>query len=276
MATFWQRSWSVTIGNRELQGLRIEFAAVKTADANPNTLDLKIYNLAATTRASLQKKQVPVIVVAGYLSNAEIIFSGNSRSVDHMRDGPNWITHVQCGDGEMAYTGSYSTISMAAGTLVRDQLTRIIADLAINTGNATAAIDRGDFTFGFQRLQQGYTAQGPTIRLLDRALRPHGIRHSIQNMTLQLLQGNSPTRDLAVLLSPESGLIGSPDHGAPETPGKPAYTKFLSLLQPSIRPGRVIRLKTQNFDGEYIAQKVQHRGDSHGRDWITEVEAFPR
>jgi hypothetical protein len=276
MSALWDREWSVTIDTIKVDGLRIEFRVTKTLTANPNTLDLKIYNLSGTTRARMQKKHVPVILSAGYKGSSSVIFSGNARTIDHVRDRANWVTHAQCGDGEVAFQSSYSTISMAPGVLVRDQLVRILQDMTLNAGDAIAAIRRGDFTFAFQRLQQGYSGQGPTIRLLDAALRPHGIHHSIQNMTVQLLQGNASTKDLAVFLSPETGLVGSPDHGAPETPGKPVYIKLQSLLQPSIRPGRVLQLKTQSFNGNYIVHKAEHHGDSHGHDWLTDIEAFPR
>jgi len=272
----WQRAWSVTVDTIKTDQLRVEFTVKKTLTANPNTCDLKLYNLSETTRAQIQRKRVPVILVAGYQTTSEIIFSGTARTVDHVREGANWVTHIQCGDGEMAFTDSLSTISQAPGVTVQDQLARIIGDMNINTRDAVAAIRSGKLLFAFPRLQQGYTAQGKTVRLLDAALRPHGIHWSIQNMTLQLLQGSAPTSDTAVLLSPASGLIGSPDHGAPQKDGAPTYIKLKSLLQPSIRPGRVLQLRTQAFNGDYVTQKVEHKGDSHGQEWITEIECLPR
>jgi hypothetical protein len=276
LATLWQRYWYVIIGSLKVEGLRVQFTAKKSLQADPNTLDLKIYNLSETTRANMQMKGVPVVLVAGYLDNAEVVFSGTARTIDHVRERADWVTHIQCGDGEASYTGAQSNISMAAGARVIDVLVRLIQDLQIGAGDAVAALRRGDFTLAYPRYQQGYTGQGSTTRLLDQALRPHGIRWSIQGMALQLLQGTQATKETAVLLSPSTGLIGSPDHGAPETPGKPTYIKIRSLLQPSIRPGRILSLQTRTYRGDYQAWKVDHEGDSHGSSWTTSIEALPR
>jgi hypothetical protein len=275
MTTLWNRECYVTVDGLEIRGLRIRFRATKTLTSDPNTLDLEITNLASSTRAKMQKKRAAVIVVAGYKGTSEVIFSGDARSTDHARQGAEWVTHIQCGDGEKAYTRSVSAFSLAPGAGVAEVLKRLVSDLPVASKDALSAIGRGDFELAFRTFQQGFTSQGKTVRELERALSVHGIDWSIQDGKLQLLQGRKSTKESAVLLSPKTGLIGSPDHGSPEKPGMPQFLKMQSLLQPSIRPGRAIRLESESFNGDYRAEKVMHAGDSHGQEWTTSIEARP-
>jgi hypothetical protein len=270
------REWYVIVGGLEVRGLRITFRAAKSLSSDPNTLDLRIYNLSATTRARMQKKSVAVVLAAGYEGSSEVIFSGDARTIDHVREGAEWMTHVQCGDGERAYQTARSAFSFKAGTSVQALLNQVIGDLPVNTQDALRAVKTGQFALAFEKLQQGYTAQGRSVRELDRALAAHGIEWSIQKGTLQLLQGNGTTKQTAVVLSPATGLIGSPDHGAPQKAGMPHYLKLKCLLHPGIEPGRALRLETQSISGDYRAEKVEHTGDSHGQEWNTDVEALPR
>jgi hypothetical protein len=72
-----------------------------------------------------------VVVIAGYKGTSEVVFSGDARSADHSCQGAEWVTHIQCGDGEKAYTRSVSAFSLAPGTGVVEVLKRLVADLPV-------------------------------------------------------------------------------------------------------------------------------------------------
>jgi hypothetical protein len=274
--------WKVIVGETEITGLRIRFKAKKTAKADPSTLDLSITNLSASTRAKLSASaRPPVVLMAGYKEAAGLIFAGPARTIDHLREGADWTTHILCGDGEQAYKG-FSSFSFKAGTKKGVVLTRWTDDLkglGIDVADAQAAIRRGGLPGLKEYFTQGFAAHGRTMKEGDRLLASIAAEYSVQDGRLVITEVAKPTTEPAVVLSAETGLLGSPDHGAPEkVEGEPAPVSLLkakALLNGELRPMRAMRLETASRSGFYRLETVEHSGDSHGQDWFTAVEARP-
>jgi hypothetical protein len=275
MTVQWKRSAYAIVNDVRVEGLRLKFKARKTIKPDPNTLDLRIYNLAEPTRARLQAAHVPIVLVAGYEGAAQVIFAGESRTVDHVREGADWTTHVQCGDGEVAYRG-FSAFSFGPGAKASDVIARIAQDLGVNAGDALARLRKGDYPGALDSFLQGYTATGKSVRELDRVTKAIGLEWSIQDGVLQLLEPDTPTQEEAFVLSPATGLIGSPEHGAPEEQGVAPLLKAKCLLNGALRPGRKVKLETAQRTGFYRLEAVEHEGDSHGETWTSSVEARPQ
>jgi hypothetical protein len=269
-----REAW-VQVDDRKIAGLRLKFKAEKSLKGDPNTLDLHVFNLSATTRAAMQKKGATVVVVAGYKGEAQVIFSGQARTIDHVRVGSEWDTHVQCGDGEIAFAKSFSSFSFGPGAKWSDVVAQIGKDLATNTQDAISKIAGGNLKGAIDSFVQGYTASGPSVREMDRVMRAAGLEWSIQDGRLQILTKRGTSDDSAIVLSPSTGLIGSPDHGAPEKSGGPSVLKAKALLQAGIRPGRTLKLDTAALRGFYRVEKVTHEGDTHGQEWHSTIEALP-
>lgn len=274
MADFYGRDWYVILGDQKISGLRIRFKAEKGLAAEPNVLDLSIYNLARETRAKMQSRDIPVIVVAGYKTGAQVIFSGEVRTVDHVREGADWNTHVQSGDGEIAFRGCFSSYSFAPGTSWRDVATTIAKDLKVNVGDAVAKMASGNISGTIDSFLQGYSAHGPTVREVDRVMRAGGLEWSIQDGKLQVLPQRATSDEPAIVLSAGTGMVGSPDHCAPQK-DEPAVLKVKSLLQGGLRPGRAVSIQASKTNGLYRCTKVVHVGDTHGAEWYTTIEAEP-
>jgi hypothetical protein len=285
MAINFERAWKVIVGETEVTGLRVRFKAKKTAKTDPSTLDLSVTNLSAATRAKLSAaSSPPVVLIAGYKEAAGLIFAGPARTIDHVRDGADWTTHVLCGDGEQAFRG-FSSFSFKAGTKKGDVLTRWTDDLkglGIDVADAQAAIRKGGIAGLKEVFAQGFAAHGRTMKEGDRLLASIAAECSVVDGHLVITEVAKPTTEPAVVLSAETGLLGSPDHGAPEKmPGYPApnptisLLKAKSLLNGELRPLRAMRLEALSRSGFYRIETVEHTGDSHGQDWFTAVEARP-
>lgn len=271
-ASRWKRAARVIVKDREVDGLRIRFRVKKTLKPDPNSADIRIHNLGDATRATLQEAAVPVVLMAGYESDTQVIFSGTSRAVDHRREGQDWVTHIQCGDGEQAFRG-FSQFSFGAGTKATVVLERIAKDLGIDVGDALAKLKRGDFREGFL---QGYTATGRAVRELDRVAKALGLEWSIQDGQLQLLEPDAATQAEALVLSADSGLIGSPDHKMAENASVAPLLRAECLLNGGVLPGRLVKLETATRTGFYRVENVEHQGDTHGSEWTTAWEGRPR
>jgi hypothetical protein len=77
------------------------------------------------------------------------------------------------------------------------------------------------------------------------------------------------------VLSPTTGLLGSPEWSTPNKEGKPPTLKVTSLLLPQILPGRRVQLDARAAKGVFKVQQLNHQGDTHEGDWRTEMECVP-
>lgn len=260
----------VQVEGLRVQGLRLQFKVQKSLEEHPNTLDLVITNLSEATRSRMKKKHARVLLLAGYRGAVAQVFSGDARTVDHVRKGAEWETHIKCGDGERAWVYSRVSESFAPGTT----LDRVVTTVSRAFG---AEVDWSQAPESLATLQKkqcvsGFSASGRASKELSRVVKGAGLEWSIQDGKLQLLPKGGVLSGRALVLSSESGLVESPEHGAPKKEGGPSVLKAKSLLQPGLRPGSRVDLKTKSFKGPYRVEKVTHNGDTHGQNWHTEME----
>jgi hypothetical protein len=260
-----------------IAGLRIQFRVEKSIRQEPSTLDLRVFNFSAAHRAGMQKKGAKVILEAGYADGLEIVFSGDARTVDHVRDStPEWVTHIQCGDGERAYLYSRINQSFGPGTSVKQILSAMAQAMGVDLGNSASKISAAQLRGGLAQFQHGYVASGKTAAEFSRLLKTAGLTWSIQDGALQVLAGDADYANTTVpLISQGSGMVGSPDHGTPDKKGQASILKVKSFLQPSIRPGMRVQIKSNTANGLYRVEKLSHQGDSAGPEWYTILETRP-
>jgi hypothetical protein len=268
------RRYALAIGSTQITRLRVAFRVKKTLTKEPNTAEIVVYNLSESTRRQLQGKAIPVVLSAGYVDNEAVIFSGDARYIDHVREGADWITKIKCGDGERAYQFRRFNGSFAPGTSIADVIRACASALSINTGNLEEALAK-PFRGGRTVFRNGFSASGDAIDVLDQLLRGAGFTVSIQNGALQVLQGGQPVPSSAVLLSASTGLVGSPELGTPEKQGAPPRVKAKSLLQPKIVCGGIVELQTISFKGQFRVEALEHTGDTDGGEWYTALELKP-
>ena len=297
MSSF-KRKWKVTVGNMATDSLRVAFRITKTLSKEPNTCDLKIWNLSETSRARVSpndfseknslelqfakleaKGKFPCIVEAGYEGQTvgdATIFSGDTRTVDHIRDRADWITHVQCGDGEKAYQFNHLNKAFSNtdfGKIVEE----VGKSLTPNIGNLKDMIAKYKSEGGkMPDLTRGFVANGRASDTLASLLKSIGKDFSIQDGALLVVDPGTAAHSQVFRLSPSTGLIGSPDHTPPEKQGKPATLKCKCLLNSQIVPASTVRIDSEGIKGDFVVQKLDHIGDSHGSEWVTVIEAWAK
>ena len=252
-------------------GLRVRFKVTKTREKNPNPAEITVTNLSDSRRKSLQTKGVRVMLEAGYVGTGlSRIFAGDARTIDHIREGADWSSLIKCGDGERAFRFARSAESFAPGVKAGDVLRYLGKQLGLDTGNLAREAAKLDAI----RFDQGYAVWGPVQTQIDRLLSSLGWTYSIQDGTLQVLKRGEVLEGLLVPeITPATGLIGSPEMGTPEVKGKPALCKFKCLLTPT-RPGALIKLRSDRYDGRLVVKKCEFEGDSSGGPWYTTVEGI--
>jgi hypothetical protein len=257
----------------QIQDFRVQFKVAKTSTKEPNTADIQVFNLAQSTRAKLQSRGTRVILLAGYdkdAPNLPQVFTGDSRSIDHVRDGADWCTKIQCGDGERNYKFALVNESFKPGANIVEALKKCITAMALDPGNSAQAL--ASIT---QQYVSGYAMQGKASAELDSQLAGLGLEWSIQDGKVVILPHNGNTNDSAVVVTVQTGLLNEPEHGAPEVIGAPPLLKFRTLLNPLIRPWRKVFVQYRDAPagGYFTAVKVDHSGDTHKGEWYTDVQA---
>lgn len=269
MGQLFARRCQVIVDQLQVEDLRVAFRVRKDVGSNPNTAEISITNLSESTRSNMQTKGVPVVLSAGYGTGLAVIFAGDVRVVDHVREGPSWVTKIQAGDAEKAHRKIVSS-SFANGTLVKDAIMSMVSSLGVDAGNASQKVNALTAQF-----VNGYSVHGRVSAELETLLRSQGLEYSIQDGRLQILAPDETTLDQAVDLSASTGMVGSPEHGTSEKEGGAGVVKVRSLLQPRFKPGAKINVTSAGVNGLLRIQKLEHRGDTHGGDWYSDLEAIP-
>lgn len=283
MGRLFGRRLDLVLGNVRIQRQHASFKAEKSLAKHPNTLDLKVLNLSRKTRGLLQGNRQKVILLAGLGDNLGQVFAGDSRTVDHAQDGAEVVTRVQCGDGESALASARLNESFGPGAKVADVMLALIDKLGVNKGNGVSRLGQGGFRNGFEQLAHGFTASGRAAQELDRLMDSAGLTWSVQDGAVQVLGPFELAKGTGVLLTPKTGLIGSPtyanlesggDPNAPPKPGKSStpLLKARCLLQPLLKPGGRVEIQSEHVRGVFRIEKLTHQGDVAGDDWYTDLE----
>ena len=69
----------------------------------------------------------------------------------------------------------------------------------------------------------------------------------------------------SVVLSPQTGLIGSPEKGTKNT------IKMRSLIIPDLVPGRQVILKSRHMSGNFRVERAEFKGDTASNDWYVDL-----
>jgi hypothetical protein len=267
-----KRYIAVTFANKEnseatrFTGLRVIFQVEKNSESTANTAKISVFNLSAKGRALVERKKAVVILEVGYGQKIAQLFYGDITRAYISRQGPDWVTTVECGDGSEALRSVHVDKSYAPGT----DLKQVIKDVA------QSFVDQGKVVLGSllglesETAQAGMALSGGSKTILDDLTAKQGLEWSIQDNTLQVLPKDKDSGLQAVLLTPSTGLIGSPVKR--EIEGG-SGVEFTALIQPQLIPGRLVMIKSREIDGVYKLRAVSFSGDTHGQSFYASAKA---
>jgi hypothetical protein len=245
----------------------VKFKVEKTSDEKPNTCEIEIYNLNENTRAAFQAKPSLVRLEAGYGDEISRIFEGDLSFGPSVHNGVDWITTVNVAEGGRAFAHATASRSYKAGVNHK----QVIADVAKSMGlKVPTSIKEAKALAG--QFVSGLTLHGPSQAQMTKILKPHGFGWSVQNNQLQILPTNGVRPDQAIVISKETGMIGSPALDAPKEPGKPVTIKVKTLLEPGLIPGGRIRVIAEALNGLFRIDKVTLTGSNFDQEFYSEVD----
>jgi hypothetical protein len=275
MTQLYGREYVLTIGSRQWTDLRMSFEVKRTLAKYPDPATITIYNLSAATRASFSRGD-EVRLVAGYKDNAGLLYSGQLQDMVVARDGPDWATTVTVRDGDNAWRTQVNT-RFASSTPLQIAVQRMASAMGLQILPTSLPLLAG------RSVRSGSVHVGNGHDAMSRLLTPWSLRWLIQDGVLIVLPSDGATSQTAIVLSPDTGLVGSPEpmtdkaakpfkkNGAAQAKtGK--RMRLTSLLQPGLTPGRLVVLESTQYVGTYRVDSAIHRGDSRGQDWYSIVE----
>ncbi len=273
--TFYKRTAAVDIELKSgeilrIRELRIEFQIEKTRNSTPNKANIKITNLSETTRNKMREKDALVRLFAGYEGDlgAALLFVGNSERIIHSWDTPDIVTEIEAKDGQRALRETRSSFSFGNNTPANAIVSRLAKDIGFPL--------RQDFDI--KGTYNGFSFNGLAKDGLDQITRRFGYDWSIINNEILIIPKNGASTRTAVLLSPQTGLVNTPERMIDQEGEfdqalqKPLEWKINSLLNPRLDPGTLVELDSKQAKGLFQIQKVRHYGDTRGADWYSEIE----
>lgn len=261
------RAWRIQVDTLVVSDLDCTFKVQRTLRPNPNACELLVYNLTKEHRAHLTThKRQYLQIEAGYESGTSRIFAGDVRKAESEPDGKSWVTKIHAGDGERAMQTARISRSFGPDTSV-ESVVRVVAEaLGVGLGNALEAFAGASLLEVGQAFPAGVVLDGNASREMTALASSCGMEWSIQEGVMQVLPAETPTSVPAVILSPETGLIGTP------TTGKGKLVKARTLIQPGLTPGHRVQIRdTEGPTGLFRIEKTEYSGETAGKDWYADL-----
>ncbi len=270
------RRVTVTVDTIQFTDLDVAFKVEKTLKAQPNTCELSIWNLNEDHQAQLEQLRprakgavttgVACRIDAGYESGTSLVWLGDLRTVDTVRDGPDWVTHFTSGDGEKAWKNAKLHVSYGPKTSLETALRAMARALGVGEGNLSKVVSKLKQA-GSAIYPQGTVISGPVSRELQSFAESADLEVSIQDGALQFVDRGKALAGSALLLNGDTGLLDSP------TVDNEGVLTAKMLMIPGVRCGGLVTIDAARIKGTYRIEKATWSGDMASTEWEIEINA---
>lgn len=286
------RKFSCVVAKSSGEGLefnqfKIEFAVRRGDFQTPNSCDVRIYNLSDKTANLIgQKEFTQLSISAGYEGNFAIIFQGTIKQfrLGRINQLDSYVD-ITAADGDEAYNFAPILTSIPAGSnqdTLADILLTAMQGFGVTKGYLPTlpenALIRGRVMYGLCRDEYRNFAW------------TNNCKWSLQDSKVNLIPYTSYIAGATVpVISVSTGLIGVPEQTQ-------QGINIRTLLNPTYKIGQLVQLtggvntfrrsldlpsQTSNIatalqvqtsaDGLYYVMIANHKGDTRGNDWYTEM-----
>lgn len=276
MNRLFDRRVTVTVDTIEFTDLDCAFRVEKTIKSQPNTCELSIWNLTEEHQAQLEQLSpkskgpattgIPCKIDAGYSDGTSLIWLGDLRTVDTVREGPDWITHLSSGDGARAWKNAKLHVPYGPKTGLETVLRAMVRALGIGEGNLSKVVANLKQA-GSAIYPSGTVISGPVSRELRAFAASADLEVSIQDGALQFIDRGKALAGTALLLNDDTGLLDSP------TVDNEGVLTAKTLMIPDVRCGGLVTIDAARIKGTYRIEKATWSGDTASIDWDIEINA---
>ena len=267
-------------GSLNIENLRMSFNIVKNRSFASNVADISIYNLSPTTRNELVNIRDFVTFSAGYRENGgeQIIFTGDSLSVDHDFALPDIITKIKAGDAVGRIIDTYIPISFASNTQVREIVEFVADKIGVNV---IYFVETENLVYPL-----GYKDVDSARNILTVVCNKLNLTWTVQDGNLIITKKNQGNNKEIKPVNAKNGMVGVPEKymdkgylqyaSLPKNGEPPQGWRIKTLLRPDLVPTDRIRLKSDvlNIDVVCFINKITHTGDTYGDKFESIIEAI--
>lgn len=263
----------------DLTDLRLKFSIERALTDEAGVSRISVYNPAVSTFFKIQKGD-QVLLEAGYeMGDYGLVFTGNVLYTTRRReDGVTTVLELVTRDGDEYLNTAFTMTTIRSGSTVRD-----VVEAALRSG--AQAVGKGFLTDSLngQGAPRGKTLFGRSADYLRQAGRNAGAQFYIENGAVNIVKAADYAENEAVVLSPETGLIGTPEQEEDAVSGTCLINPRIKLktklyIRPEyIRPLEMEDeegLKTPAPDGVYSVVKIRYEGDTRGDEWYIHFDAI--
>lgn len=243
--------------------LTIHFEVPFDDDTEPNESKIEIYNLTDNTINSI-KHASSLALNAGYQNDRGVILSGFVSKTVTTRSGTDKKTTINVLDSAPVDEKKTITKSYKAGI----KASQILKDLGSALKLSIAAIALpSDKSY-----PKGYSIKGEILAAMKQIAKDCGAIVYI-NKSKVFIRSIKVGDDSQFILSPDTGLIGSPEPFEEERDGV-VYKgyKVKCLLQYRLTTASIVQIQSKAVKGKFRVRKGTHKGN--GNDFITEMEVI--
>jgi hypothetical protein len=261
---------------------QIAFSVKKDNNKDPNQAEITVFNLSDDTVNYINRSirnNLAVALAVGYEGqDLVMIFKGTVQWVSDTFNNTDRKTVLHCLDGGINIAEARTSRSYPKGTKVKKVVADLVKDLGTTEGNIHIDTD--------QTLSSSSAMCGNTSHYLEHICRSIDHNVSIQDGSVYVTPRSQMSSARCAYISPETGLIGSPEpfHNdikptkkvtkSSKKAKKPTDgVKFKCEMNGAILPEKTVWLKSHDYDGGFKVVSVTHTGDREGKDWTTEVES---
>jgi len=273
----------------DVSNLRCTFRIEKTYHSVANYSEITIYNLSAETEGTIINEYNRVIVNAGYQGTDANdnpkqygkIFDGNIIQVLRDKDDNNvdYRLTLHCGDGDNFLNSNFIKMTMNAGATHRQAIENIATVATVPTEIGKITPDLNPIT-----LPRGKVFFGAPKKYLREIASDNNASFWVDNGEIYIGK-TTDTAGQAIVITPETGLIGTPQMVQDGIIIKMLLNANIGLMSMiKLDNSNIRQIKQQigqvpvmlDQDGQYQAYKIVHEGDTRGQNWYTQITGVSR
>jgi hypothetical protein len=282
---------SLVADGLDISDLHFRFQVTSADIETPNLLTVRVYNLDPDTIQSIVKEYDQVSLQAGYVhANFSLIFTGTIRQFKRGRENAvDSFLEILAADNDLGYNFGFVNT-----TLSPDQQAATWQDVYTHCAQAMNAqvdpqtvemLQREAGTQGNIFLPRGRVLYGMGRTLMRHLVDSIDATWSVQNGVMIVTKNTGVRGGAAVVLGPETGLIGVPE-------ATDSGVEARCLLNPSIKIGVQVSIASNLINEAtqlnrfrptlaptaalannslYRVLAIEHVGDTRGQEWYTDL-----
>ncbi len=255
MSEFWLRETVVSGCGREFRypDYEIQFRVDFAKGGDPDLAVIELYNLAPETE-QVFKHGEEMVLRAGYQGDIGIVMAGEIRHVRAFDEGADRICEIEVHDTSDAYQGAEISESYVPGTTGSQILERVISMSGLERGKILLVRDAV--------YPEGRSVDGTIKDVIKKIAEDCKSEVTVANGTIHVLPHDGHY-DEAVLLSPKTGLIGSPKRIEDDDESSSVLWEAESLLNYRIRAGTLVQVESKQVNGLFAVESGSHVSDGN-------------